>query len=353
MTTSDDQPVPLETIAERYVLVELLGADDRREVWRGHDDLASRPVALIRYLAPTEDWRRHFDQRARALEALSDPGVASVLRHDAHDDSAWLASAWVDGETVATIDADGGFTVDDALAVVGQSAFALAAAHHAGIGHGRLDADHVVVRPDGSVGLVGFAVDSSPSPDTDLAALAALAAKLVDREHRDLEPAVVRFLDSLSAKGQQQLKDPSEIGRTALALASAQRTGTSASTIAPSAAAGDEPKPEPPRPWYTDEERRRVRNRLIALGAIVVIGGAILLRIFTSGAGQATVPSVVGLPYVQAQHQLNEIGLRASESVTTGPVGSIGTVIAQDPPGGTRTKVGAVVHLTVATAETR
>jgi beta-lactam-binding protein with PASTA domain len=105
------------------------------------------------------------------------------------------------------------------------------------------------------------------------------------------------------------------------------------------------------RPWYTEEERKRVRNRLIALGAIVVIGGAILLRIFSSGAGQATVPAVTGLPFAQAQHQLNEVGLRASETLTTGPVGSIGTVIAQDPPGGTRAKVGAVVHLTVSTAE--
>jgi beta-lactam-binding protein with PASTA domain len=46
------------------------------------------------------------------------------------------------------------------------------------------------------------------------------------------------------------------------------------------------------------------------------------------------------------------VGFRTSETETTGPVGSVGTVIAQDPLGGTRTKVGTLVQLTVVTAET-
>jgi hypothetical protein len=355
MTTPDDEPVPLETVGERYLLVELLESDDRREVWRSHDDLASRPAVLIRYLDPSQSWRDGFDRRARKLEALSDPGIATVLRHDAHEESPWLATAWVDGETVAGIEGSSGFTVDDALAVVGQSAFALAAAHDAGVGHGRLDADHIVVRPDGSVALIGFSVDADPTPAVDLAALTNLATSLITSSENELAPDVSRFLDWLAGAGAPSPADPAEIARTALALASAQRDGQEAKALTPERddGPGKAAPTEPPRPWYTDEERKRVRNRLIALGAIVVIGGAILLRIFASGAGQTTVPRVVGLPFAQAQQQLNEVGLRATETITTGTVGSVGTVIAQDPPGGTRTKVGTLVHLTVATAETR
>jgi hypothetical protein len=354
MMTSDDPPVPLETVGERYLLVERIESDDRREVWRGHDDLASRPVAVTRYVDPTPEWRANFDRRARKLESLSDPGIAAVLRHDAEDMTPWLAATWIDGETVATINADTGFTVDDALAVIGQSAFALAAAHEAGVGHGRIDADHIMVRPDGSVALVGFEVAAEPSPAADLAALRSVATALIADAAAD-DADVAGFVDWLNGRGGRGADDPAEIARTALALASAQRAGHSGNGITPalSREAGTDNEAEPPRPWYTDEERKRVRNRLIALGAIVVIGGAILLRIFSSGAGQATVPSVVGLPFAQAQTQLNEVGLRASETLTTGPVGSIGTVVAQDPPGGTRTKVGGIVHLTVATAETR
>ncbi len=352
MTTPGEPPVPLETVGERYVLVGLVEADARREIWRGHDDLASRPVAVTRYLQPTDEWRRRFDQRARALEALSDPGIASILRHDADDDLPWLVTAWVDGETVNALDADGGFSVDDALATVGQAAFALAAARDAGIGHGRIDADHILVRPDGSVALIGFATDSTPAPDADLPALGRVATALIAVDS-PLDPEVATFLAALCGDSGARPTDPADVGRTALALASAHRTKPGSGAVE----RRDQPAPSakeaatPGQRWYDDEERKRVRNRLIALGAIVVIGGAVLLRILNSGAGQATVPSVVGLPYVQAQHQLNEVGFRASETLTTGPAGSVGTVIAQDPPGGTRAKVGTLVHLTVATAE--
>ena len=64
-------------------------------------------------------------------------------------------------------------------------------------------------------------------------------------------------------------------------------------------------------------------------------------------------PNVVGLPFVQAQRQLNEVGLRANETATTGTVDTVGTVIAQDPRAGSRTRVGTLVHLTVVVAETR
>jgi serine/threonine protein kinase len=331
----------LQTVGERYVLVELLADDEEHEVWRGHDDLASRPVAVTRFLEPTPEWRVEFDRRARALEALSDPGIASTLRHDAYDSTPWVASNWIEGATVSSLAAANDITTDDALAVIGQTALALAAAHSAGIGHGSIDARHIIVRPDGSVALTGFASASTPPPSADLPALAELAGWLLGAGS---DPETTRFLDWLAGKGGPPADNPTEIGRTALALATAQRDGTPQTSPAP---ADEKPALREPRPWYDEDERKRVRNRLIALGAIVVIGGAALLRIFSSGAGQATVPSVIGLPYVQAQHQLNEVGLRASETFTTGPLDTEGTVIGQSPQGGSRVKVGTLVNLTV------
>jgi hypothetical protein len=267
-----------------------------------------------------------------------------MLRHDADDSPPWLASSWIDGATVAALSADDDITPDDALAVIGQTALALAAAHSAGIGHGGVDADHVIVRSDGSVALTGFAVATTPPPASDLPALAQLAEGLLGDAP---DPEVGRFLGWLTGKDGAPADNVTEIGRTALALAAAQRGGTSQTPLTPSDATPKSAADETGGPRYDEDERKRVRNRLIALGAIVVIGGAALLRIFSSGAGQATVPSVIGLPYVQAQHQLNEVGLRASETFTTGPLATEGTVIAQDPQGGRRVKVGTLVNLTV------
>jgi serine/threonine protein kinase len=340
--TTPEEPVSLGSVGERYVLVELLASDDRHETWRGHDDLAGRQVVVTRYLGVDDEWRTAFERRARQLEALSDPGIASALAHDANDDQPWLATSYIDGETAAAIAADPGLTSDDALAVLGQTAFALAAAHGAGIGHGSLDSDHIQVRSDGSIALLGFVMAAPASPPGDLTALAGLAHQLLD----DAASTDTDVADLLQLLDVGDWNDPSDIARTTLALAAAQRVGTDLPTRA--VPAGPEKSAyEPPRPWYDEDERKRVRNRLIALGVIVVLGGAALLRIFTAGAGETSVPGVVGVPYVEAIHDLNEQGLRGNETFTTGRPGSEGTVIQQDPTAGQRVKVGAVVNLTV------
>lgn len=341
--STPDEPAPLATVGERYVLVELLTSDDRHETWRGHDDLAGRQVALTRYLGVDDVWRTSFERRACQLEALSDPGIASVLAHDPNDDPPWLVASYVEGATVSEVAAEDNLTADDALAVIGQTALALSAAHGVGIGHGRLDGEHVQIRPDGSVALLGFSMPAPAPTRDDLGALARLAHHLLDGAAASNDDVVglLRLLDA------GDWNDASDIGRTTLALAAAQRVGTQ--TLRPPKPAEDgEAAPEPRRPWYDEDERKRVRNRLIALAVIVVLGGAALLRIFTAGAGETSVPNVIGVPYVQAQHDLNEVGLRGNETVTTGRPGTEGTVIAQDPTSGQQAKVGSVVQLTVA-----
>jgi serine/threonine protein kinase len=343
LVTTPEEPLP--SVGDRYVLIDQLGGDSRYDTWRGHDDHTGRQVVVTRCLEADGDLRSAFGRRARQLEALSDPGIASTLAHDENDDHPWLVSAYVEGDTAQAIADDPGLTSDDALAVIGQSALALAAAHSAGVGHGRLTSARIQVRPDGSVGLVGFAIDRMPPVTDDFTALALLARQLLG-DSPALTPDVTSFATLLEGGDWQDAKD---IGRTALALAAAQRAGGSTPLVPDlTADSGGDSAVEPNRPWYDDEERKRVRNRLIALGVIVVLGGAALLRIFTAGSGETSVPSVIGEPYVQAQHDLNEVGLRGSETVTTGPAGTEGTVIAQDPGSGQQAKVGSVVAITVA-----
>jgi beta-lactam-binding protein with PASTA domain len=59
------------------------------------------------------------------------------------------------------------------------------------------------------------------------------------------------------------------------------------------------------------------------------------------------VPNVIGLPFAQAQKELNQVGLRASEVTTSGPLDDVGTVQSEAPTAGTRAKVGSLVVLTV------
>lgn len=342
------------TLGDRYVLVEQLAADDRRAVWRGHDDIASRPVVAKIFTAVGNDdaWRDAFDRGAQRLEALTHPGIATVLSHGAREPDPWLVSASVDGDRVDQIlEEDGELSCDDALAVVGQTAMAVKAAHDAGIAHGAIAASHIVVRQDGSSALIGFEVPTDRRTADDLTALAGLARELVPVANAT-EGEVAGFLRWIEGA---TATDAGEIGRTALALAASVRGAHSTSVVAePSATEttdedDDEADPQGRnRAWYDDAERKRVRNGLIAIGATVVIAGAALLWLVERGGNnptQVTVPSVVNLPLTDAQNQLIQDALRANEDSAVVPAN--GYVVKQFPPAGSRVKVGTVVILTV------
>jgi hypothetical protein len=228
-----------------------------------------------------------------------------------------------------------------ALDIVGQTAMALDASHHAGVAHGAVTADHVLVRPDGAVSLTGFAMSAAASTTEDLVALRTLAVDLIRAPAQAGESVagVAGFVAELAgAGGRQAPTDAGDLGRTALTLAAAL-TGTAAGVPQVEQAAPP-PEDEAESP-INDAERTRVRNKLIALGVIVVVFGAALLWIIGRGGSDGTVPDVVDLPVPQAQSDLIQQGFRGDASQPTG------TVTAESPPAGTQLKRGSTVTLTV------
>jgi tRNA A-37 threonylcarbamoyl transferase component Bud32 len=349
MTAGDEAP---RTFGDRYVLGDRITANDSREVWRAHDDIVSRSVALKIFFGPSAadpTWRRRFRHDAQRLVALSHPGIAKVYEHGEAKDETWLAMAYVDGRPLSErLGAEQRLDDADALDIIGQAALAVKAAHDAGIAHGALRAANLLVRPGGVVAVVGFAVGTQPSQAEDLHALGDIATACLGGAAPG-SPEVADFLDWLTNPDRHKPPtDAAEIGRTALALA-ASLGGHHATAVVPRATApsamddspGDEPR-------YDEAERKRVRNRLIILGAIVVIGGGVLLRFVGEGGGDVTVPNVVGLPLGQAQITLTTDGLQDRQTVVSGGgIGSGGTVFAESPAAGSRVKAGSKVTLTI------
>lgn len=346
---------PVVTVGERYVLVEEIDTDDDRQVWLGHDDLASRSVVVKLYDGPNADdaqWRERFRHSAARLATLRDPGIASVLEYDADDAPVWLVQAAVPGRRLDELAADDALPADQALRAIGQLGLALTTAHDAGVVHGRLNSRHVMVRDDGSVTLIGFELPATHQPDDDLAALRELAGELLPDPPPDSEAA--RFLTWLATNP----TDAGDLGRTALALAVAAGGGPAAgpASVVPrpveadaeaKAEASHEPDSGPAerRPWYDEAEKRRVRNGLVAFATIVVVAGAALLWLLdrNTGPNQTNVPDVVGLTLTQAQTQLTGALLVVHENITDPQ----GLVAAESPTAGTEVKVGTTVTLIV------
>jgi hypothetical protein len=351
---------------DRYVLGERLTAGDTREVWRAHDDVVRRQVALKIFFgtaAADPSWQDRFRRRASQLTALSHPGIAKVYDHGESATEAWLAMAFIDGAPLSERLTSGQpLPAAVGLDLVGQAAMALAAAHAAGITHGALSPASLIIRDGAIVFLIGFGFGAEATAADDLAALGDVAtaclgpAVATPGQSAEVSEFLAWLTDPSHAKPPQ---DAAAIGRTALALAaSLTSTGPDADSAAASPAlpSGEADEDKPAKAWRHDEtpeeaaKRKEVRNRLLVLGTIVVVGGAALLRFVGEGGGQVTVPSVVNLQIDQAKLKLTSAGLRPTEACVVG-VDSGNTVSAQTPPAGREVKAGSNVVLTV-TAET-
>jgi hypothetical protein len=227
------------------------------------------------------------------------------------------------------------------LDIVGQIGFALQALHDQGRAHGAVTADAIALHDDGSVTLESSRPADVATPATMVADLMALGRVGRSALGSDADPAVRELLDRLATPPRGITLEAGDIARTALAMAAGPVTipATQAAprTETPAAVSGRS----------VDPEQRRVRNRFLAIGAVVVLVGLVLLK--ACGGGGQQVPDVRGDTYSAAVTSLHAHGFVARKR--TAPATGrqrVGTVIAEDPAAGTRPRAGTTITLTVA-----
>jgi hypothetical protein len=136
-----------------------LGRGGMGEVHRAFDEALRRPVAIKR-LAPAlrEDAvaRARFWREARALAALSHPGVVRVHRIDeTADGDLYLVMELIDGRPLADV-LDRPWPVAAAAFLARAAADALGAAHAAGLTHRDVKPGNLLVERDGTPRVVDF-----------------------------------------------------------------------------------------------------------------------------------------------------------------------------------------------------
>src|SRR5205807_2466818 len=91
-----------------------------------------------------------------AASALNHPNLLTI--HEIGDEGGahFIATEYVDGETLRTILKRGPMEIDKALDVAQQMAFALTAAHGAGIVHRDIKPENIMVRHDGILKILDF-----------------------------------------------------------------------------------------------------------------------------------------------------------------------------------------------------
>jgi serine/threonine-protein kinase len=164
-----------QLLQDRYELIESLGQGSHGEVWRGHDRLLDRLVALK--VLKAEHVRSPFVARRFAAEArragkLSDLGIVEVFDIFADDGTPCIVMELIEGESLAALLAQQGrLSPRRTLGIVAQAALTLQAAHRERVVHRDVKPANLLLRADGLVKLTDFGVArwaSDTTPQTKL-----------------------------------------------------------------------------------------------------------------------------------------------------------------------------------------
>jgi|GEM_PF-210548 len=146
-------------LPDRYSIISFLGVGGMGEVYLAEDTKLGRKVALKTLPAEfTNDKERlrRFQMEARAASALNHPNLLTIHEIGAESGAHFIAAEYIDGDTLRTRIKKGRMKIDEALDVAQQTAFALTAAHGAGILHRDIKPENIMVRHDGIVKVLDF-----------------------------------------------------------------------------------------------------------------------------------------------------------------------------------------------------
>jgi len=152
MNSDSTTPNQLPEFIAHYRILRRLGKGGMGEVFLAEDTkLHGRKVALKvlpQELTRSESRLRRFKQEARAVLALNHPNILTVFEIGESAESYYIATEYIEGETLRHCLWREPLRVDEALGVALQVSMALEAAHAEGIVHRDIKPENIMLRQD-------------------------------------------------------------------------------------------------------------------------------------------------------------------------------------------------------------
>jgi serine/threonine-protein kinase len=151
-----------KVIAGRYELQELLGTGGMSSVYRAHDTLLERGVALKilhEHHHEDEEYLERFRREARAVAQLSHPNIVTVIDRGEEQGREFIVFELIEGENLKELVERGGpLPVRRVLELGVQIGHALAFAHAQGLVHRDVKPQNVLLNGDGLAKVTDFGI---------------------------------------------------------------------------------------------------------------------------------------------------------------------------------------------------
>ncbi len=150
-----------DVLAGRYRLDDLLAENGSGRFWLAHDLVLHRAVAV--HVLPADDERADaVIEAARGAGPVINPRLLRVLDADIADGRCYVVNEWGQGDSLDNLlTREGPLPPRRAAWLVGEVADSIAEAHDAGLAHGRLVPENVLLDQHGQIRIIGFAVDAA------------------------------------------------------------------------------------------------------------------------------------------------------------------------------------------------
>ena len=145
-------------IGGRYQIIDLLGHGGMSDVYRAHDELTDRVVALKIVRSGDPELARRLAQEARALERLAFPGLIGLLDTGVDGDQAFLVMELIEGETLAQRLRTGPLPSVTVAALGSRLGGVLGYVHERGVVHRDLKPSNILLGADGEAWLSDFGI---------------------------------------------------------------------------------------------------------------------------------------------------------------------------------------------------
>lgn len=144
---------------DQYKIEKKIAEGGMGIVYQAVDTRLSRKAALkvlTEGLSSDQTRLKRFLQEARASSMLNHPNIVTIYEFGEENGTYFLVTEFVEGETIREKIHKGTLSIAKSLEIAEQTAFALSAAHKAGIIHRDIKPENIMIRPDGIVKVLDF-----------------------------------------------------------------------------------------------------------------------------------------------------------------------------------------------------